>query len=313
MKWKGAPLTFTLGLILGFLPGALLWAPAARELWGNRALALQRFLLCWIVGYLVYLELISSKPALYTVQAMFPAAAAAVALTLDRDGRLALPPLMLRVPAWAVLIGLIALFAGGLTYAGVPASPMLVLGVAAVTAVLTLAARAATEKRPALWLASSVAGFALLLGFTFGVALPSVEQIWPAQRIADAIAPLRRCEPGPVSLLGFREPSSIFVLGRGSEADAETIAKRRAAGEPGIAVVEDRWAPDLEQALARHSAAMPERAGCISALNTMRGCPLSFSIYLTGPRDPGCEIASRYACPTAPPQPPRDAASSRCR
>jgi 4-amino-4-deoxy-L-arabinose transferase-like glycosyltransferase len=122
MKWKAALLTFTLGLILGFLPGALLWVPAARELWGNRGMTLQRFLLCWIVGYLVYLELISSKPALYTVQAMFPAAAAAVALTLDRDGRLALPPLMLRVPAWAVLIGLIALFAGGLTYAGVPAS-----------------------------------------------------------------------------------------------------------------------------------------------------------------------------------------------
>jgi len=251
MKWKAAPLTFTLGLILGFLPGALLLVPAARELWNNRALALQRFLLCWIAGYLVYLELISSKPALYTVQAMFPAAAAAVALALDRDGRLELPPLMLRLPAWAVLIGLMALFAGGLTYAGVPPSAMIVLGAAAVTGVLTLAARAAAEDRPALWLTSSVTGFALLLGFTFGVALPRVEQIWPAQRIADAIAPLRRCAPGPVGLLGFREPSSIFVLGPGSDTGAEAIAQRMAAREPGIRSEErrvgkecrSRWSP----------------------------------------------------------------------
>jgi len=314
MKWKAAPLTFTLGLILGFLPGALLWVPAARELWSNRSEPLQRFLLCWIAGYLVYLELISSKPALYTVQAMFPAAAAAVALTLDRDGRLALPPLMLKLPAWAVLIGLIGLFAGGLTYAGVPPSAPIVLGAAVVTAVLTLAGRAASENRPALWIASSVAGFALLLAFTFGVALPRVEQIWPAQRIADAIAPLRRCAPGPVSLLGFREPSSIFVLGRGSDADAEAIAKRMAARESGIAVVEDRWAADLAQALARHGAAVPARAGCVSALNTMRGCPLSFWIYVTGEpsHDPGCEVASRYACPASP-LPPPDAATSRCR
>ena len=38
----------------------------------------------WLVGYLAYLELIASKPALYTVQAMFPAAAVAAALVLER-------------------------------------------------------------------------------------------------------------------------------------------------------------------------------------------------------------------------------------
>ena len=71
MKWKAAPLTFTLGFILGFLPGALLLVPALRDLWANRAAALQRFLLAWIIGYLAYLELLSSKPALYTVQRYF--------------------------------------------------------------------------------------------------------------------------------------------------------------------------------------------------------------------------------------------------
>ncbi len=77
MKWKAAPLTFTLAFILGFLPGALLLVPALQKLWRERGEALQRFLFAWIVGYWLYLELIASKPALYTVQAMFPAAAAA--------------------------------------------------------------------------------------------------------------------------------------------------------------------------------------------------------------------------------------------
>jgi hypothetical protein len=90
----------------------------------------------------------------------------------------------------------------------------------------------------------SVGGFALFLAFTFGVLLPHLEKAWPATRIADAIAPLRRCGTGPVGVLGFREPSTLFVLGhRSSGADAETIGGWMATGEEAIAVVEDRWQP----------------------------------------------------------------------
>jgi hypothetical protein len=210
---------------------------------------------------------------------------------------------------------MMALFAGGLTYAGVPPSAPIVLGAALIVGLLTLAARAATENLAALWLASSVAGFALLLAYTFGVALPQVEQIWPARRIAEAIEPLRRCTSGPVSLLGFREPSSVFHLGRDSDSDVGTIAKRMAAREAGIAVVEDRWAPDLTQALAQHNAKPAERAGCVTAINTMRGCPLSFSIYLTGPQaaDAGCHVEPRFACTTPLPATLEGAGASRCR
>jgi 4-amino-4-deoxy-L-arabinose transferase-like glycosyltransferase len=174
MKWKAAPLTFTLGLVLGFLPGALALVPALKGLWERRAIEpLHRFLLSWIAGYLVYLELISSKPALYTVQAMFPAAAAAVALALDRglpeaamgDGRLAIPDYMLRPPAWLVALGMTALFGGMLSLrpAGTAA---IVLGAIIVTALFTLAASAARARLPAAWLVLSVAGFALFIAFT---------------------------------------------------------------------------------------------------------------------------------------------------
>ena len=315
MKWKAAPLTFALALILGFLPGALLLVPATKGLWSNRAAPLQRFLFAWIAGYLVYLELIASKPALYTVQAMFPAAAAAAALALKRDGRLAIPPLMLRLPASLVAVGMAVLLAAPFWFAETPPGLLTIAAAAIVAAVLTLAARAAWEKLAAAWVILSVTGFALLLGFVFGAALPHLEQGWPAQRIAGAVAPLRACVDGPVSVVGFREPSSIFVLGRDSEAGTDTIADRMAGGQPGIAVVEDRWQDELSQALAERGAKPPERAGCVTAFNVMRGCPLSFSIYVTGPArlDPGCRVAERYRCPAGLPATPAGAASSRCR
>ncbi len=320
MKWKAAPLTFTLAAILGFLPGALLLVPAAKGLWTERAAPLQRFLFCWIAGYLAYLELIASKPALYTVQAMFPAAAAAAALALQpalqTDGRLALPDYMLRLPAWLVLPGMAALFAAVLYLSGAQPTVVIVLGAIIVTGVFTLAGAAARAKLAAAWLTLSVAGFALFLAFTFGVLLPRLERGWPATRIAEAIAPLEHCVLGPVGVVGLREPSTSFVIGRGSEVDPETVAARMVDGEEGIAVVEDRWHGDLVRALQGRHAAPPPRAGCVEAFNVMRGCALSFSIYITGAPslDPECKIAERYACRSSPPQGPAAAASiSRCR
>ena len=312
MKWKAAPLTFTLALLLGFMPGALLLVPALKGLWEHRTAALQRFLLSWIVGYWVYLELIASKPALYTVQAMFPAAAAACALALDKDGRLVLPDYMLRLPAWLVAPGMAALFAGVVWVAGASPSVIVVLGALIVTVLFTVAALAAREKLAAAWLSLSVAGFAVFLGFTFGVLLPHLEKGWPAARIAEAIRPLERCVVGPVGVVGFREPSSSFVLGSKSDVDPVIVASRMVGGEESIAIVEDRWHSDLVRQLAARNAKLPPRAGCVKAFNVMRGCPLEFSIYVTGaPRlDPGCTVPARFACKDKTPAP---AGPARCR
>jgi 4-amino-4-deoxy-L-arabinose transferase-like glycosyltransferase len=314
MKWKAAPLTFTLAFLLGFMPGALLLVPALKGLWDQRAHALQRFLFCWIVGYWLYLELIASKPALYTVQAMFPAAAAAVALSLEKDGRLALPDYMLRLPAWLVAPGMAAVFAVALYMASAPASFGIVLGALIVTTLFTLAAQAARDKLAAAWVVTSVVGFAVFLGFTFGVLLPHMQRGWPAARIAEAIRPFEHCVVGPVGVVGFREPSRVFLVGRDSEVTPATIADWMSGGEDGIAVVEDRWHGDLVKALEERRAAVPMPVGCVSAFNVMRGCPLNFSIYVTGaPRlDPECKIAPRFTCKKAPPlasAPP----DSRCR
>jgi 4-amino-4-deoxy-L-arabinose transferase-like glycosyltransferase len=333
MKWKAAPLTFTLGLVLGFLPGAIFLVPALREIWTQRSAALQRFLLCWIAGYLAYLELISSKPALYTVQAMFPALAAAVALAIDRGAAapsqlapgqiapspggngLVVPAYPLRMPWWLVLPATMALFASGLTYAGVAPDFIVLMGAALIAALFTWSARAVSEGRAAAWVVTGIAGFALFIAYVFGVALPRIAPAWPAERIAEAVAPLRSCIPGPVAVLGFREPSTAFLLGSRGDSDPAGIAQRMADGIPGVAVIEDRWHDDFAQALAQRSAPMPERAGCVSAFNVMRGCKLSFSIYVSGGEQalaPGCEVEPRFAC-QKPVATPKDAQSSRCR
>jgi hypothetical protein len=217
------------------------------------------------------------------------------------------------MPWWLVLPGAIALFAGGLTAAGVGPSFTVVAGATLVTFLFTLAARAMGEDRASAWLVSSIAGFAVFIVCTFAVLMPHIKVAWPAPRIAEAIAPLRRCVTGPIGVAGFREPSTTFVLGGGSDTNVESIAGWMAGGDDAIAVVEDRWQPDLAKALSARGAKPPPRVGCVEAFNVMRGCPLHFSIYATGPDplDPGCEMDKGFACERPIPTPTDD--TSRCR
>jgi hypothetical protein len=143
--------------------------------------------------------------------------------------------------------------------------------------------------------------------------MPQLEKGWPAPAIAEAVAPLRRCVTGPVGVAGFREPSTTFVLGRPANTNVETLASWMTGAEDAIAVVEDRWQPDLAKALAARNAKPPARVGCLEAFNVMRGCPLHFSLYVTGrqPLDANCKLPERYACRT--PVPTATDVDSRCR
>jgi 4-amino-4-deoxy-L-arabinose transferase-like glycosyltransferase len=320
MKFKAAPLSFTLVFVLGFLPGALLLYPALKGLWRTRSEAVPRFLLAWIIGYLAYLELISSKPALYTVQALFPAAAAAVALALlagdPTNRRLSWPARAPIAPPVLIGAGIAALYAGVLWSLGEGPSPGMAIAILAIASLLSASASAGRLRLPHAWLMLGVPGFAAFLGFTFGVFLPSLAKPWPAPRLANAVEPLRSCVDGPVGMVGFREPSATFVLGEGvSDQNAERLANWAAEKRPGIAIVEARWHDAFLEALAARGAELPYRVGCVEAFNVMRGCQLDFAIYVTGDAATaaGCAVATTHACKA----PPRAASvgqprSSRC-
>lgn len=319
MKWKAAPLTFTLALAFGFLPGAVFWIPALKTIWQGRQQALPRFLFSWLASYFLYLELVSSKPALYSVHVLFPAAAAAVVLAMTRnapDGRRwEWPAGTLVPPVVLVALGVPALYGGILWLLDEWPDPGLVFGAVAVTLLLSLATAAGRAKLPLAWVALSVASFAVFLAFTFGFYLPHLQKPWPAVRIAEAIGPLAACAPGPVGIVGFREPSAIFVLGDDTrKGNVEDVAAWVADGDRRIALVDDLWHGDLLKALAERGAKLPARTGCVEAFNVMRGCPLVFSIYVTGaPKlDPGCKVPERFSCKGPLPQTPADT-QSRCR
>ena len=272
------------------------WCRRVKGLWEGRAAALQRFLFCWLAGYLVYLELIASKPALYTVQAMFPAAAAAVALALEKDGRLALPRLHAaaagvagRAPAWRRCSRACSTSPGRRPASSSSSARSLV------TALFMLAAQAArAEARRRLAASRASSASRSFSPSPSPCVLPHLQRGWPAARIAEAIAPLAALRRGAGRRRGLARAEHRLRLGRRQRRQPRDLADRMAGGEDGIAVVEDRWHGDLV-ARARSSAAreFPRRAGCVQAFNVMRGCPLSFSIYITGAPQgsiPSCKV-----------------------
>jgi len=117
MKLRALPGTFVLALVLGFLPGTALIGSAFTRLWDGREQKLARFLLAWVIGYLVYLEALSSKPGTYMVQTMFPALALAVASVVVAENGHGKPPKWHAFPFWPTSLAVLPLAIFGAVYA----------------------------------------------------------------------------------------------------------------------------------------------------------------------------------------------------
>ncbi len=274
MKLRAFPGTFILAALLGFLPGTALLAPALRKLWQRRDGRIARFLLAWVIGYIIYLELISSKPGTYTVQVMFPAFALAVAmLVATEDGKLPAPKFhALAPPILAALFAIVLLVAPYALMRQTP-SGWIAPPILAVAALFFISARDGRAGQLTSWAATGTAALGLFAMTLLGGVLPSVEKIWPARQIERFAG---GCDPGTTfGVLGFREPTARFVLQSGPAAqNPEALAK----DAPDILFVESRRLAAYEAALTMSGAAPPARYGCIPATNVMRGCPLIFAV-----------------------------------
>ena len=290
MKFHAPPLSFTLGFVLGMLPVTLLLWPALRNLWARQTGALPRFLFAWIAGYLGYLELISAKPALYTVQALFPPAAAAVALLLACDGDRAPLRLPERLIAWpglifAALVPVLYVVMHRLML--VPLGGPSIASAAIVAALLGLGTAAMMARRAALWLTMTLAAFAAFLGLTFGGLLPRLETAWTSDLIAKAVAPLQSCLPGPVAIVGSAEPSTVFTFGAGN---VHLDAGQLPANMPPLVVVHAK-----QDAAFRSRAPKSTPLACVETVNFTRGCLERFTAYTT--KDAAaCRPEPRFAC-----------------
>jgi len=302
-EWKALPGSFTLALVLGFLPGTLLLAPALRGLWQGRSGPIARFLLVWVAGYLVYLELVSSKPALYMVQFMYPALAAAVGMLLARGGeasseQLPVPRALVAGSAVLGIIGVPGIAFGLHAFTGsAPAFDAIALA-AIFVGVACIAIVAAWQKLANTWVVASVASFALMHVLLFGLVMPRLTTAWPSTHIADAAELTAACAPGPVSIAGFREPSALFAMPKRAEFDEpDELSARLASGGAGLFVVAENSDALVASELSQRGLPPLRKVGCIDSVDLMLGCRAAFGLYVTETAAAaGCKLPERFAC-----------------
>ncbi len=304
MKLKAWPGTFVLAALLGFLPGTALIVPALQRLWQDRSSdRAARFLFAWICGYIVYLELISSKPGTYSVQVLFPAMALAVARIIPQAPVRPLPKFH-AIP-WPPLAALfaVALFAAVYGATRTLPGPFAVAGIAATAALFYRSAQSGRKGLLWLWSAQGAAALGLFAVTLLAVVLPPIGRLWPSQALARAAE--EACGPGAnIGVLGWREPSAYFVLGT---PHAPQSPEALVEGKARVQIVESRWLSRYFVAhAARNPGSLPGGAvGCVAGVNVMRSCPVSFTIF-SDTSAPPCKTAASARCDSEEKTRPRE-------
>jgi 4-amino-4-deoxy-L-arabinose transferase-like glycosyltransferase len=294
MKLRAWPGTFVLAAVLGFLPGTALIAPALLKLWNGRDAKIARFLLAWVIGYIVYLEAISSKPGTYMVQTMFPAFAMAVAMLVTAgDSKTSLPKYH-AIP-WPPVSALIALLLFAVPYGLTREYPQLWLAplIVVTTAFFYWSAQEGRAGQLKDWAASSIVALGLFAVTLLGGALPSLHKIWPSQQIARAVA---QCPAPGIGLLGFTEPTGRFVLNQNTELSTrEGLGKLADGTMPGLAVMDQAWYEQNPHALTRDQQTKIKPLACVRAINTMRGCTQTLTV-VANTQAPPCVVPLEFEC-----------------
>ena len=244
------PGTYLLLLALIFWPGSLFAVAGVRWAWRERDRPSQRFLLAWIVPFWIALELVPTKLPHYALPVL-PALALLGAHALFNANA---GPRTLRIVV-AVLWALATLaLAAGLALApsllGPAPSPasigagLIVLGGGG-----ALLWRFWSEPRPTLAVGAVLLAL-IALAPGFGRVVPSLDRIWLSRSAAALVASKRPADGIPVAVVGYDEPSLIFLLGTATKPlDAAAAAKYLAATRGGLALVEARDDDTFHQAL----------------------------------------------------------------
>jgi 4-amino-4-deoxy-L-arabinose transferase-like glycosyltransferase len=259
MKWRVMPGLFVVFLLLGMFPAGLFLGPAVLTSWRERTSPAIRFLIAWVLPYLLFLELFTRKTPLYMVQTM-------------------LPPLAVLFAIWvtlAVVLGLTAL----------------VLGLIATKAMLDghrLAAASAL-------VAMAVAINNLAIPVTFAGLRP----MWVSTEILAAAQALRPCIPGHVVIAGYTEPSAVFELGgetvRTTKATEAAEAWRNLGGIAVIGAAQKAAFSERARELGLNSATA---VGCIAAYDFIKSCSHRFTVFAAqaGPVATKCALPARFRC-----------------
>lgn len=273
------PGTYLLLLALIFWPGSLFAAAGVRRAWQERDQPAPRFLLAWIVPFWIALELVPTKLPHYLLPLLPALALLAAHALLNADAG----PRALRIVVtalWTVAtLALAAALALAPPLLGAEPSPV---GIAAGLIVLggggALLWRYWANPRPIL----AVGAIALALIVTvpgFSRVVPSLDRLWLSRSAAGLVAQVRPGRGTPVAVVGYDEPSLIFLLGTATKPlDAAAAARYLATTPSGLALVEARDDDAFQHALAGLGRAA-RALGHVDGIDYSNGKRMTLTLY----------------------------------
>jgi 4-amino-4-deoxy-L-arabinose transferase-like glycosyltransferase len=280
----GAPPGLYLALLWAiFWPWAPLLLAATPWIWRARRRPEALILLAWAIPTWLVFELTPTKLPHYVMPAL-PALAGLIALWLIEI------PAEHGAPRWRRMIPAVLFGAVG---------GALALGAIFGPAVIQIAAGLPLDLHAALWAAGcgalalwplrrgtlalargawtrgfgpALAAALLLYPAVLQWALPSVSFGFPSVLMAQVSAPWTACLGTPPATQSYREPSLVFLQGRGTLLLDPAQAAAHLADTPGAAVwIEDRRRPAFDDALTAHPGAVARALGAVTAFNPNRG------------------------------------------
>jgi 4-amino-4-deoxy-L-arabinose transferase-like glycosyltransferase len=271
--WPG---TYLLLLPVNFWPGSLLLGAAAVYAWRERGDPGVKVLIAWAVPFWIVLELVPTKLPHYMLP-IFPA----LALLAGRaalDARAGLPSWWRRSVAaiWALAM---------LAVAVVLAAAPLVLGerievAGAVGALAVLALGATLASR--LWravtpgLAPGAALLALCAVPALAVEAPRLHPLWLSREAAAMVMKFSPPHGVPIDVVGYDEPSLVFLLGTATVIATPQQAAARLASSP--ALVEGREDAAF-RAAAQAQGIAAQAVGHVAGLDYSNGRRMVLTLY----------------------------------
>jgi 4-amino-4-deoxy-L-arabinose transferase-like glycosyltransferase len=271
-------------------PAAALLPAAGAEAWSARALGGVRVALAWLVPAWLVFELLPTKLPHDTLP-LYGALAWLAAFALTRP-----------LPAWSRWAGAALSLAAGLVLAGVTIAVAHRFGaggdlwLAILAGVLTALAGAAgaavllTRHGLAALAAAGGLGVAAHGLMLAGIA-PRLSALWTSQAVVRALDrakldPLGGLIPGPVTVVGYAEPSLVFALGTETEiSDIGDAGEAISEGSPVVVEQHDDAAFAAELATDNLKAAP---AAVVTGYDYSRNRPVRLTIYrsLSPPPEP---------------------------
>jgi 4-amino-4-deoxy-L-arabinose transferase-like glycosyltransferase len=266
-----------------FFPGSVLAALAAPAAWRERKEPGARFLLAWIVPAWVVLEIVVTKLPHYVLP-VYPAIAILIAGAIDNDA-LSRRRWLRTGPAWwfilSVALGVLAIVLhvaiGG--NAGVLAWPFLVGAIIFALFAWWLFEVDGAERS----LLRATTAAILVWWALFGLTLPSIPQLFPAEDLAKYVRFTAACASPQVATAGYHEPSLVFLAGTGlKHTDGAGAAEFLKEGGCRFAFVEARQ----ERSFAVRAQALGLRyakGARVDGINISGGHRISVTVFRASP------------------------------